>query len=369
MPPVEETVRSAAPSGDASQPEAPRSGSFSGRGVLVSLLLSLAVIAIVTVATFDARALGEIPKRLNPWLLAAALATVVARVLFGAWRLDYFAGGRIGLWGGVRSQIAWDFFAYITPSTVGGGPFVAAFIAKDRRLPLGETTSIILFAMLLDQIWFALTVPALLVAGLYVEVIPASMGSVGFWAFTLFMLGLVAWVALFAYGTLIRPSVLEALIDRLLRLRWLRRFRERAGQFMADLQRRSAILRAQPASFYGKGFALTTVPWISRYLLVVLLIWSVFPDLDKPLAFLRSMALHLGSIALPTPGGAGGLEGLYALLLGPPLVPEPLVAPTLLAWRTLAFYLFIGVGGAIVAGRIGTSLRRRSARNASGNGN
>lgn len=350
----------------ASPPEPEPSGpsnaaGFSRRGVAASLLLSLAVVAAVTAFTFDLEGFRELPRHFNPWLLAAALATLVARVVAGGWRLDYFSGGRLGLGAAVRGQIVWDFFAYVTPSTIGGGPFAPAYLARGRRLSLGEATSVVLFAMLLDQIWFALTVPILLVAGRHVEVIPASLGAVGSWTFTLFMLGFVAWVSLFAYSTLIRPSVLESLVVRLLRLRPLERFRERGTRFMAELRHRSSVLRSQPASFFGKGFALTIVPWISRYLLVVFLVLSVHPALDWPLALLRSVALHLGSIVLPTPGGAGGLEFFYAVLLGP-LMPSSLVAPTLLVWRTLAFYIFIGAGAALVAGRLGTSVFGRAAR-------
>jgi uncharacterized membrane protein YbhN (UPF0104 family) len=46
---------------------------------------------------------------------------------------------------------------------------------------------------------------------------------------------------------------------------------------------------------------------------------------------------------MPTPGGSGGIEGLYALFVGP-LIPASLVAPTLLTWRLLGYYLFIAFG-------------------------
>ena len=326
-----------------------------------SVLLSLAVIVLIGYFTFDPAAFRRLPQHFNPWWLVAAVATVGTRVLFGGWRLDYFAHGRLGLRGGMRSQVAWDFFAYITPSTIGGGPFVSAFIARKHRLPLGDATSIVLFAMLLDQIWFALTVPVLLAGSFFLDVIPEKAGALGFWSFTAFFVGFMAWVLLFAYGTLFRPQLLERLVDRVFRLRPLRAHRRRAQVFMEDLRHRSAILRRQPAAFYAKGFGLTIVPWLSRYLLVLFLLLSVYPAVDVVLALLRTVVLHDSAVVLPTPGGAGGLEGLYALLLGPPLVPEGLVAPTLLAWRVLGFYLFIAAGAAILMHGMQRKLRRRAA--------
>lgn len=314
------------------------------RSILWPVLLSLAALGVVGYFTFDLAAFRDALGRLDPWFLAAAVATVVVRVGAGGWRLDYLSRGRLGLRAGVRSQIAWDFFAYVTPSTVGGGPFASVFIARDREMPLGEATSVILFAMLLDQVSLALTIPVLLACAAFVDVFPAALGTVGAGALGLFFLGYTAWVLVFAYGTLIRPQVLTWLVGGVLRIRWLRRFKGRALRVLSDLQQRSAMLRTQPLRFYAKGFGLTLVPWISRYLLAVFVIRSVYSGADELLIFLRAAALNLGTLALPTPGGAGGAEGLYLLFFGPDVMPSALVAPTLLVWRLLSYYVFILAG-------------------------
>ncbi|MGI9175137.1 MAG: lysylphosphatidylglycerol synthase transmembrane domain-containing protein [Rhodothermales bacterium] len=348
-------------------PDASTNGSAPERTSKVSLLnilwpvlLSLAALAAISHFTFDLATFRQLLPRLNPWLLAAALATVALRVFFGGWRLNYFARGRLGLRGGIRSQLAWDFFAYVTPSVIGGGPFVAVFLARDRDLPLGQATSIILFSMLVDQVWFALTMPVLLVCAMYVDVFPTSLGVVGYWSIVLFFVGFMAWVLLFAYSTLFRPQLLAGLVGRLFGMRWLRRFRARVLAVMDDLEHRSAVLRTQRPAFYLRGFVLTLLPWISRYLLVLLVIWSVYPSADRLLVFLRSTAMNLGSLAMPTPGGAGGVEGLYVLFFGPPLLPQSLVAPTLLAWRLLSYYLFIIVGVFVTARHVQNKTAQRT---------
>lgn len=326
------------------------------RNIVGPLLLSLLVLGVVGYFTFDFGTFRQALQRLDPWWLVAAAATVVVRVGFGAWRLDYFARGRLGRRASVRGQVAWDFFAYVTPSTVGGGPFASVFIARDRGLPLGEATSVILFAMLVDQVSLALTIPVLVASAAYVDVFPAALGTVGAWSLGLFFLGYMAWVLVFAYGTLLRPEVLTWLVGGLLRIRWLRRFKRRALRVLSDLQSRSAVLRTQPLRFYLKGFGLTLVPWISRYLLAVFVIWSLYSGADGLLVFLRSAALNLGTLALPTPGGAGGAEGLYVLFFGPDVLPSALLAPTLLVWRLLSYYIFL-VAGVFVTARY---LQRRS---------
>jgi uncharacterized membrane protein YbhN (UPF0104 family) len=77
------------------------------------------------------------------------------------------------------------------------------------------------------------------------------------------------------------------------------------------------------------------------------------------LVVLRTMALTLGSVVLPTPGGAGGLEGLYALFFGPPLIPQALVAPTLLMWRLLGYYIFIALGAFLSMHHVQQTFRRK----------
>ena len=318
-----------------------------------SSLLGLAVLAGIGAATFDAEAFGAFAADLRPSWLAAALATVAGRVVCGAWRLRHFSDGQIGWADGVRDQVVWDFFAYVTPSTVGGGPFAVAFIARDRQLPLGRATSVVLTAMLVDQVWFALTIPALLLAATALDVFPDALGTAGTGALLAFFVGYLVWVAVLAYGTLVRPDRLAAVVGRAFGWRPLRRFRDRAAEAMGEVEERSRVLRQRPAGFFATGFAITLVPWLCRYALAVCVLASVVPGLDAGLAFLRAAALQLGALAVPTPGGAGGVEGLYWLFLGPPLTPDALVAPTLLVWRFLSFYVFIAAGLALVARHVG----------------
>lgn len=325
--------------------------------IVASVLLSAAVFVAVTHFTFDWAALRQFPWHARPWLLAPALGCVVLRVFFGGYRLRYFSTGRLSFRACIRSQIAWDFFSYITPSTIGGGPLVSAFIARDQHLPLGEATSIILFSMLVDQIWFALTIPIILFLTPFVEIIPESAGSIASWSFALFLIGFLAWVLFFGYVTLVRPEAIEKLTDWIFRLPGLRRYRERARIVSNDFRRRANTLRSQSFSFYLRGLGVTALPWLLRYVLILLVIWTVYPSANGLLVFLRAVALNLSVLALPTPGGAGGAEGLYALFFGPPLLPSALVAPTLLVWRLLSYYLFIVAGLFIVANRTRKSIR------------
>jgi uncharacterized protein (TIRG00374 family) len=326
-----------------------------------SVVLSLVAIAAIGVWTnFDMGALRQMARTLDPLLFSAGLSMVVLRILFGAWRLQHVSGGQLGFATSLRGQLSWDFFSNITPSAIGGGPFAALYLAKDSRLKVGDTSAFLLLSMLLDQFWTALSVFAVLVGAFYGLSFPDSVGQAGMITLLCYFGGMLTWTVLFAYAMLVKPEWLEGFITRLFRLRWLSRFEARAQREVKQLRERAILFRTHGWGFYTVGFLLTAGGWIARYLLLVFMVWSVYPALDKDLFFLRSMAMTLGSLIMPTPGAAGGVEGFYALFLGP-LMPAALIAPTLLAWRVFGYYVFIAFGGYLSWHRMGQVRRRRSA--------
>ena len=324
-------------------PASARTSFLTPRKILWPILLSLVVLVGIGVATFEPDEFVQVVDRINVWMLGAALAMVFFRVYFGGLRLNYISRGRLGYATGMRGQLAWDFFSNVTPSAIGGAPFAAVYLAREKHIGVGETTAFMLFSMLLDQLWFALTIPIVIIGSMYLEVIPAAVGHVGLAGFMLYFFAMLAWVVLFGYATMFRPDILQRLASRLFRLRWLRRFHDRVEHSMRQLRRRAKILRSQPPIFYVKGILLTIGTWASRYLLLLFVVWAFYEDFDKALLLLRTAAMTLGSLIMPTPGGAGGIEALYALFIGT-LIPAATVAPTLLAWRFLAYYLFVGLG-------------------------
>lgn len=311
--------------------------------IVGSLALSFAVLLGIGYFTFDPSAFWRMMREMQPWPFAAALLVTAARVFFGGWRLHFISRGRLSLMEGTRGQLAWDFFSNVTPSAIGGGPVATLYVAKDRGIPVGEAMAIMLFSILMDQLWFALSIPVVLAASFSLEVIPASIGSVGLWTFVAVFVGMLVWAGMFAYATLFRPSLMERLADRIFNFKYLSRFHDQVMDEMRMFTQRARALRDESLGFYLNGFLLTMGVWMGRYLLIVFIVWSVVPSFDKLLVFLRTMAMTLSSLVLPTPGGSGGLEGLYALFIGP-LIPEALVAPTLFAWRFLGYYIFIALG-------------------------
>lgn len=314
--------------------------------VVWAAALGLVVTAIVSFVTgFDADDLHLFADRLHVGWLAAAVAMLGLRIVFGGLRLAVVSSGRLSLAHGLRGQLAWDFFSNVTPSAIGGGPFTAAYVARDRGIPLGEGVAILLFAMLVEQFWTlasTLFVLAMLLGG--VPVLPSEVGT---WGKTLlggYAAVTVVWTAVMTTALLWRPTWITWAVEGISTWPLVRRRAERIRTEGRHLAGRAAVLRGQGAGFYLTGFMLASLAWICRYQMLVFLVWAVDPTADGALVFLRYMALMLGTMVLPTPGGAGGAEGLFAVFIGPLVTPAALVTPLLIVWRGLAYYLFLLVG-------------------------
>jgi glycosyltransferase 2 family protein len=332
-------------------------GGLSLRRLLVPVALSLAVLAIVLLATFERDTLEQMAQ-LNLGILALAVGMVGLRILASGVRLTYIAHGHLSPMGGIRGAVAWDFMSAVTPSAMGGAPLAAYFVARDNRIPVGDATALFLFSMLTDQVWFAVSIPLVLLAASFFDVIPGALGAVGAGTLVLFLVVVMLWAFFFAYATLIRPALFEWAATRVVRIRLLRRFEGRVKRELVAMRHRSSALRGQATRFYVISFLLAVFIWLTRYATVVLVVLAVYPAFDVVTGFLRTAAMLLTGLIVPTPGGSGGIEGLYVLFLAP-LMPSAVVGTTLLVWRLLTYHLFIAAGLAVIVQHIN---RRKSGK-------
>ncbi|HLT46158.1 MAG TPA: lysylphosphatidylglycerol synthase transmembrane domain-containing protein [Rubricoccaceae bacterium] len=341
----------------------PRPGSLSVRNLAVPVLLSVAALGAILYFTYEPGVFGLLAASLRPGLLALALVALVAQLAFGGLRLRYISHGVVPFRMGVRAQLAWEFMSAVTPSAIGGAPLASYFVAKDNGISVGSATAMMLFSMLLDQVWFALTIPAILVATAFIDVFPPALGEVGAGTLTAYFLVLLAFTGFFAYATVIRPEVIEGAMAWVTRRRWLRRFEARVAEEMVRLKEQAKALRGQPPGFFVVGAALASGVWLFRYLFLLFLAWSVTPGLAWTTFLFRTGALWLTALAVPTPGGSGGMEGLFVLFLAP-LLPPGFSGPVLLVWRLLSYHLFLVLGLFVTSHTIRTvvSARRADAR-------
>jgi len=207
--------------------------------VVISLLLSALVLGVIAYLTFDASVFREMVGQVQPLILVAAVGVAFARIGVSGARLSYVSQGRLSLRGGTRGQLAWDFFSSVTPSVVGGGPIAAFYVARDQNITVGESAAFMFFCILLDQLWFVVAIPVLIIANFYVDLLPEAAGAVGLWSLMAYFAGLLVWAAVYAYATLFRPRLLMGMVNWCLKWPYLRRIRTRVMKEMRSYVRRA----------------------------------------------------------------------------------------------------------------------------------
>lgn len=297
--------------------------------------------AVVVYLTYTPGVLEHLkPKRL-PGLFIAIVVSFM-RIWFSAAKIRYLSEKQLGWMASFRVMLSWDFTSSVTPSTIGGAP-MATYAMTKEGFRLGQSTAIILYGVLLDQLWFALAVPILLISGLYFEVIPDNIGVVGQASMLLLYAGLLTYAALMAYGVLKNPAALKKVVNSVFKLPILRRWKDQVEEEAENLEEYSHELRKKPASFLLKAFFLSTMSWLCRVALPTIVVLSLLPA-DVILSILRSLAMNLAFLIMPTPGGSGGVEGLFAIFQGPLIERKAFIGLAVFAWRVISYYISIGLG-------------------------
>lgn len=280
------------------------------------------------------------PKRL-PGLIIAVVVSFL-RLGFSAAKIRYLSEKTLDWFASFRVMLSWDFTSSVTPSVVGGAP-MATYAMTKEGFKFGQSTAIILYSLLLDQLWFALAVPILLFSGIFFEVVPDNIGMIGHASMALLYIGLLSYAGLMAYGVLKNPNAIRRVVNFLFKLPFLRRWEDKVSNEVDNLVEYSHELRKKPKSFLFKAFFLSTMSWLCRVALPTIVVLSLLPA-DVILSVLRSLAMNLAFLIMPTPGGSGGVEGLFAIFQGPLIDRKAFIGLAVFAWRVISYYISVGLG-------------------------
>jgi len=314
---------------------------ISKKYLIISIGLSIATMAGVIWYTYTPGVLTHLaPKRL-PGLFIALFVSFL-RIWFSAAKIRFLAEKQMGWLASFRVVLAWDFTSAVSPSTIGGAP-MATYAMTKEGLKLGSSTAIVLYGVLLDQIWFATAIPILLVAGIFYQVVPPEIGLVGEASMIILYASLLAYAGLLAYGVLINPAAIKKVVLFVFRLPFLKKYRDKIAVEVENLEEYAHQLRKKPPSFLFKAFALSTMSWICRVALATIVILSLLPA-NEILSLLRSLSMNLAFLVVPTPGGSGGVEGLFVLFQGPLISRPSFIGLAVFLWRIISYYISIAFG-------------------------
>ncbi len=314
---------------------------FSFKYLFWSIALSFSGLAVVIYLTYTPGVLEHLkPKRLPG--LGIAMIVVMLRIWVLAAKFRFLSDNELSWAASFRVMFTWEFASAIMPAALGGTAL--ATVAMNREgVKFGKSAAVALYGVLMDQILIVILIPLLLFAGLHLDIIPDQYGMVGEASMIFIYVMLLAHAGVLTYGVLVNPAALKVFLKKLFKYKFLKRFRNKVYEEAEYLEDSSHELKKKPASFLIKAFLYSVLAWTLRASIPTIVILSLLPA-NELLSFVRSMAMHLAFMIVPTPGGSGGLEGLFAVFQGPLIEREAFIGLAVFAWRIIGYYMTAALG-------------------------
>ncbi len=314
-----------------------------------SILISIISIIFVLIFTFDKTTI-EIVRKIQPGYVIAALVIHLFSFYIWGLRIKSMAsalGHEIDLKTSIEMVISGTFVAALTPSSIGGEP-LRIHLLRQKNMPVGQATAVILGERVLDALLILLAVPF----SLYFLHGILSDSRLD----TVIILGEVLSIVVFAlmiYAT-VKPGFIKFTINCL--MRWIGRLGGKKTE--QKLHKLSESIDREIDEFHSSinifltegrkglyyGLIFTVIYWIVEFSSLPITLMG----LNQPPSVLISFAVQvllMIIIVMPLTPGASGVAELAAISLFSIFVPANILGITVAAWRTFTFYTNIIAGG------------------------
>ncbi len=256
-----------------------------------------------------------------------------------------------------RVIMLWEFTSAVTPSVVGGTSLAILFIHKEN-ISVGKSSAIVMATAFLDELYFALMFPLLLIFVSSTELFSGGDNGVGtinldneFFYFAVIGYSLkLVYMLFIAYGLFINPQFIKKIILLIFKLPLLRRKKQAAQKAGNEIISSSKELKGKPFKFWLKAFLATFLSWTARYWVVnvMFLAFFIFKK-SHILLFARQLVMWIMMLVSPTPGGSGFSEFVFSEYLGDFLPPVAGIAVIMaVVWRLFTYYPYLFVGAVVV---------------------
>ncbi|HRE75723.1 MAG TPA: lysylphosphatidylglycerol synthase transmembrane domain-containing protein [Flavobacteriales bacterium] len=271
------------------------------------------------------------------------------------WRIRILTDKELSWRQSFRVIMVWEFASAMTPGVVGGAA-VAMFILNREKINMGRSTALVLITALLDELFYILIVPVLILiagsASLFPVEFTGNFLGMEFGVLEVFWIafGIIAAITVLLFaGIFIVPQGLRSLLLFFCRLPFLRRLKEKAERTGNDIVIASTELRGKSRSFWLQAFLATVISWTGRFLVINFLIMAFAPMADQFIVFARQLSMWVLLMVSPTPGGSGIAEFAFSGFLAE-FVPFGLAGMLAVLWRLISYYPYLLIGAMVIPG-------------------
>ena len=316
--------------------------------IVLPVLIGLGVVGFMFWRSYQPGDLAPLANA-KPWWLLVTVAILLARDAGYVYRIRYLTEKALSWRASLDVIMLWEFSSCILPSAVGGTA-VAPVLLHKEGIPLGKSVAYIMATAMLDNMYYVLMVPLVVVIGgetLYPhEALQGGLITALRIGFVVSYVFVTAYALLMVYAIFINPSSVKRLLVRLFSVRVLRRFRGRAYKLGNELVLASAQLRGNGAAYWLRAGLSTAFVWTARYLVIGCLIgafinvgWTEFW-----LIFGRNLTYKVILLIAITPGGAGVAEGAFPTFFGKFIGTATMTNFMVLLYRIVTYYLYLVLG-------------------------
>lgn len=339
--------------------------------IWLPIFIGLAAITYMLSSSFDTTALKTVTwsPHTTLWLFLA-VCFALTRDLFYTFRLYHLAGDVIGFWRCFKLVLIWEFSSAVSPTALGGSA-VAVFVLSQEKLSGSRTLATILYTVVLDSLFFVISIPVLILIFGFNIINPTYSGlaSIDGVAYSLlfFYCIILTYCLLFAYGLFVNPFQFKKILVYFTSWRLLKRFRTAATKLGDDMVISANELIQKNKRFHIKSFLFTAAAWTCRFIIVNCLIIALIEYIsyhpwDQLKIFGRQIMMFLFMMFSPTPGAAGFAEVFFGSFIGD-YIPKSAALIIALIWRFLTYYIYLIAGVIIVPTWLtGIIKRRRESR-------
>lgn len=286
------------------------------------------------------------------WFFVSTLAMATRDIGYMA-RIRILSDKDISWKRAFRIIMLWEFASAVSPSAVGGTS-VALFFVNREGINMGRSTGIVMVTSFLDELFFALVFPLVILLIGYANVFGVDDGLISNFAKLAWIgYGLkLGYILLLSYGLFVNPQGFKWLLNQLFRLPVLRRWKAKAESTGDDIVNTSIYFRHWPFKRWLKAFIATSASWLARYWVANALIVAFFGIhqlgwFDHFVVFGKQLAMWIMMLVAPTPGGAGFAEYIFKEFLGA-FIPMGAGVALALAWRLVSYYPYLIMGALLL---------------------
>jgi uncharacterized membrane protein YbhN (UPF0104 family) len=333
------------------------------RKVVYPVVIGLGVVVFLLIRDFDPHAFDNVSFSYSmAFFLLLAVLLMMARDLGYMYRIKVLCNNELSWRQAFRIIMLWEFSSAVMPSAVGGTTVAMLFVNREG-INLGRSTAVVMATSFLDELYFILMFPLLLITislpklftvGDFVNGSEVYTWTNEFLWFAVIGYSLkLIYLVILSYGLFVNPRGLKWLLLIIFKIPFLRKYRYAAHLTGSEIILSSGELKKQTFSFWAKAFGGTFFSWSSRYLVVNALFLAFFAVSDHFLLFARQLVMSNMMLVCPTPGGSGFSEYIFTHYLsdfipGNVTTVAGIAVVIALLWRLISYYPYLFIGSIIL---------------------